>query len=688
MAVSRPASAPTLETAAQLHRAPVEAPKAPPAKAPKIVEAQKQADTLRQFEAEHKDPREVVQQSRDRSARPLTPTELANLKKVDPKQAEQAERFNTYSEVMAEAKRTGKPPAEVAKAKGTTDFDKTRDAVEDQMRQLPVFQDMEGFRDMTPAEQRAFVEESFGTNDRVRAIYLTQMREVSRDAMTLPEDQKTKTSGETAQRTTERSAQRKATIDRMRARLKATDQDLSDTQVEAMFKSGQTPEEARLSVMDALLEKKGINPTEYHAHQEAQAADARLAELQNEFQDAHKKGPHAGNAFDLDGFLSGNSADKRVQEYKQLQQRKAQIAKIPSTIQPDQETTIEEVKRAVYGKMDFDAGQRVGGIDAELQAIHQNMTTETQVSPNQIFTPEQQQLQQEREQRIVALQEKMEKALSKSVEDTLIEQIDETRDIMERKTLAEQADKEEGEKTLKDKATSRMVEQQNHNWIGMDKAKGNRTINYDQIGSDARYIAREGEDGVKRLILRDMMMGGEGAIVKMSDENGQPLTMNPEGKLVRADGSVYNITVQQRGESGQYSPVSVPATWENVPYESLPEEGRNVLNTLQQEQGDAYATRLVMDLEQARHPHSLGERWKVLGKLKTLNLSRDEITAIHTKLGDVLEKGVQQARDADHILDRLAAQGVDVTASGSKTLIGLLVALGLGGIPKIPKREN
>jgi hypothetical protein len=71
-----------------------------------------------------------------------------------------------------------------------------------------------------------------------------------------------------------------------------------------------------------------------------------------------------------------------------------------------------------------------------------------------------------------------------------------------------------------------------------------------------------------------------------------------------------------------------------------------------------------------------------------INLTRDQITSLYTTFGDVLTNGVQGAKDAEHILDKLAAQGMSVTERGGKSMGALLIMLmslfGMG----IPKKEN
>ena len=68
-------------------------------------------------------------------------------------------------------------------------------------------------------------------------------------------------------------------------------------------------------------------------------------------------------------------------------------------------------------------------------------------------------------------------------------------------------------------------------------------------------------------------LGGEGAVIKMTDENGGKLTMNEEGKLIKEDGSEYKIQVQVRhGET--FAPEEQTATWANIPIDKLPENAK------------------------------------------------------------------------------------------------------------------
>jgi hypothetical protein len=73
--------------------------------------------------------------------------------------------------------------------------------------------------------------------------------------------------------------------------------------------------------------------------------------------------------------------------------------------------------------------------------------------------------------------------------------------------------------------------------------------------------------------------------------------------------------------------------------------------------------------------HSLKEGWDILGNLKTLNLTRDEITKAHTELGDLVVQGIQAGKDGDQILERLRGMGIDATDAGKKGLIPFLLML-------------
>lgn len=639
-----------------------------------ISRGQQHAAELRQFDQEHKDPAETVRASMDKSVRPLSNTELAQLDKVDKKLATEARQFGTYTEVMAEARKTGADPMEIAKQRNITHFDATRTSVVDRMSRLDIFQEIPGFSAMDTEQQRAFVEESFGSNPRVRAIYLQEMRAISREAMGLPEDQTARNTGEKARSDAERSGLRGLTIDRMRARLGEKGKNLTNEQVQQMFAGGRDVSEVRMQLFDTLLDQNNV-PAGLVRQRDSLQAEVGTIDTQIR---------------SIDAQMQAQTGDKAAldEQKKALTRRLSETQKALGAIviTPEQEATINEVNRAVYGTRDFRAGgSLVGGVDAELTSIHASFKAEQLAPSTSPLSSEQELLQRQGEQLRAELQERMQDVLKVSVENTLVEQIDESRNILERKMLAETAEKTEAEKTNKDRALVRLAEQQSHNWIGMDKEKGTRTINYEVIGQDARYLANEGQEGVKRLMLRDLMLGGEGAIIRMNGEDGQPLVMSPEGKLLNADGTEYKITVQQRTPEGEYKPVVTTATWENIPYDSLPAESRDMLATLHEEQGNSYATRLIMDLEQARHPHSIRETWNVLGNLKTLNLTRDEITSLHTKLGGALTEGVQKAHDADDILERLRERGINVTSKdkmGMTILLMFLAMFGLGGFKK------
>lgn len=628
-----------------------------------IQQGKKHAEDLRKFDREHKDPAEAIQEARNKSIKPLTETEYIQLNRVNPNLAEEARQFGSYSEVMTEAQKLGKPPAEIAQARGVQNFDDARSAVIDRMVQFDVFQQIPGFSEMKPEAQRQFVEENFATNPRVRALYIQEMRSISREATGLPDDQNAKNSAEQSATQSERVVKRNQLIDRLRARLGEKGKSLTNEQVEEMFAGARDVAEVRMQLFDKLLDQNNISSAAVRQRDQLQSdigqLDSQLRRL-----DAQIKAKLGDVA----------TLQKQRETISQtLQSNKDALSRI--TITSEQELVINEVNRAVYGTVDVRAGgTRVGGVDSDLTAIHVSLQQEQSQVVNASLSPEQEALQKQGEVLRTNLEDRMQNALSAKVEDTLYEQIEESRAIIERKMLAESAEKSEAEKNLMDKSLGRLAEQQNNNWIGMDKEKGTRTVNYEQIGKDVRYLVQEGTEGRKRLILRDLMMGGEGAIIRMNGVDGKPLTMNSDGTLVNADGTPYTITVQQRQPDGSYTPTEVQGSWKNVPYEQLPQESRDVLTKIDQEQGTPYATRLIMDLEQARHPHSLKEGFKILGNLRSLNLQRDEITSLYTKMGDVLVDGIQKGKDADKILEKLANMGYpDITDMGRKGLIPLLL---------------
>jgi len=632
------------------------------------------AQELRQFQAKEQTKGDMFAEVRARNTRSLDATELKHLETVNPTAASEARQFTTYTDVMREAARTNTDPAKIAEQKGLKDFAQLRTDVVGRMMQLDVFQAMEGYRSMTPEEQRQFVEDSFATNDRVRAAYFQEMRALSREALNLPEDPAARSRGEQSARTAENNVFKTVAVKDLRAKLGSLGTELSDAEIDALFAGGTSPEAARMELFNTLLDKSGVDSNAVR-QRDVLRAQAKTAQEQLNLVDAQLKSKPTNEA-ELQAKKAGLEATlKRTNE---------QLSTIKPS--PEDEQKITEVNNAVYGVDDIRAGVRVGGVYDELRAISQRMKVESQTNPSSDeLSADDKALQQKREQLVRDLSERMGGALGKSVENVWMEGIDEVRDIMQRKALAETAGKEKAEMTLKDNALVRLAEQQDHNWIGMDRKSGRRTVNYEGIGHDVRYGGNGGLEAVKRLQLRDLMMGGEGAIIKMQDPSGGELRMNADGKLVKTDGSEYRITVTVH-EGDQYVQKEQTATWENIPYDQLPEEGRKVLESVFDQTKNDYVTRMFMDLEQARHPHSLKEGWNILGNLRELNLSRDEITKAHTMLGDLVVEGIQQGKYGDQVLEKLRGMGIDATDAGKKGLIPLLLML-IGLLGSFAKKE-
>lgn len=170
-------------------------------------------------------------------------------------------------------------------------------------------------------------------------------------------------------------------------------------------------------------------------------------------------------------------------------------------------------------------------------------------------------------------------------------------------------------------------------WIEYDYGTRQRKVNALNLGNDIKFVAYAGEEGFKRLILRDSEL-------------------------------VLNYPA-----AGTPIPV-----WANVDLASLPEDIRRTLDGVYETQKDSYKQKLFGDFYLER------------GKDRGLTLKNHEYELLQKNFGEAFEKGVASKAEAQEIVEKLKKSGVKMN-TGLLALLGLLIVGAAVGIKKAATRN-
>jgi len=600
--------------------------------------AQQQAEQVRAFQEKNKNPRDAIK-GNEKSTPPLSDTEKRQLEKVDSKLAEQAKQFDNYSSVVDEARRTHRSTEDVCKAHEKTDagfetrFNANQKAVVDQMMQASYVTDrIPNYAKLPSDKQRLAVEAYVAANPRVREQYVSEMSKVAREALNLSEDPTNAATNAQTERAKQLDTDRDIEEKKLNGKLHRA-KDLIDDEVKALFDGGKTVEQAEMALLDKTLEDSGIKPADYASYQEQQ----RMQALENEFQEAHKKGPHGSSQFDRDGYINGNPGDPKVVEYKRLQARKPTH---PVNFSPEDQQKIKVAEDAVLGEVKYVRGAPVttGGVRQELQRIHDNLETQQKEVGRKINVSPEAQAKADAEKETLKL--RMEKAMEDAVEQAFLKDYDELDEINQRKIAAEAQDAGElGELREKKAITDLNARQKEHGVkTGTDgPEKGKKIINRTDIGDDARRIAQDGEEGVRRIELRNLSEGTDPVIS----------LRNPDGSVkyyVDANGKPCDAKATGAKE----------ADWRTVNYEQLTKEDRDLLDKIHESQGQRIAESVMVDYFFAQKPPMKGRDLIIIGDKKALDLSVAQQADLARYIGgDQIREYFKQSREFSSFKDIL-----------------------------------
>lgn len=625
-----------------------------------LQKAQSEAKDLKKYKAEHGNPRDGLVQAGKIETPPLSPTEQKQLERVNPVLAKEVSDFDVVSSVRAEMAATKKTEAEVLTARGTpppAEFKTMADGVTDRLIAMKYVRELVPNFDKIKKsnDRRAAIDVLFVSNDLVREKYLAKVRTIVSEAAKLPVDpeaaqkEKATTGGKVAE------AFKQKTVDRIQQRLgnigEKNDKTITPDEVEKLFEGDRTPTEAADALFSKLLTEKKIDPVQYRTHRDNQS---KITELNGRLKSAE-----------------GEEEGKIEDQIKVLTEQNKQI-----NITTDNEVQISKVREQVYGHED-ELHQRVGGVMADLQKLHDQQQHIEAVSSETSLNPDQKQdqgaLQVEKER----LARELQKALADSIESTVIEQYDELSEINGQKFLADA----EKQKKLGQVELAKDAEHINKVMAedGSHLENGKRKYNFKKLKEKLTFIIDHGkDDGGSRSMLHDVLTR-DGRTITVFDKSGSEVSLHQkaDGKLYREDDSVYTVDVQVKNVGSEgYTSQTVDASTDNISLGSLVGESKQLLDHINS-QRDVYLHQLRLDYQLATSSLHI---WN-LGQAREMSLTNDQ----RAKL--VQEFGIEDIKEVQKEAKRIANWKQMLEDRGVNSIEGfngtaLLMLLSLLGVKK------
>jgi len=221
-------------------------------------------------------------------------------------------------------------------------------------------------------------------------------------------------------------------------------------------------------------------------------------------------------------------------------------------------------------------------------------------------------------------------ALSSSVATMMAERYDEA--VLAKTTV----DTEHADKDTKE-ALHHLHDAMRENWVKVNEGSRDKSVNNEQIGVDMRFLAYHGQDGVKRLMLRDM-----GLPLPRKNPDGTPMT-NIDGAPLYHD-------------------------WNTVNLDDLSDEQKKILTEAYASTGEAYKDKLMLDYFAARSMEGANKG--------TLKLEPEELAMIEKHFKGDMDKAINSNAEAKKIMEDLKKKGIIMTPN-IKWLLYLMVILGL-----------
>jgi hypothetical protein len=223
---------------------------------------------------------------------------------------------------------------------------------------------------------------------------------------------------------------------------------------------------------------------------------------------------------------------------------------------------------------------------------------------------------------------------------------------LEQKRQEEEAKKAQERKGAKIAVAQRRIQQEmNERWIKIDPNTG-KTIDCDNIRSDLNLLIYQGENGLKRLFMRNIFGSGTRFNVLRID----PTTGNKT--QVQVEWSTFNFTTDE-----------------------LIGEDKELFDTVYAAESANYRKKLMTDYFLARSSGRIARllgRHNIIGSTDLLNLRDFEWEALDRNFGKDVSDALSASKEAQGVIKKLEQSGIKPSPK-LKWLIGVLAGLGIGG---------
>lgn len=560
------------------------------------------------------------------------------------RQITQVDNYLTYSQIAIESQATGKSIQDILTErqrqnlpgpKTEAEFQTYRDQSLDFI--LSVDPTGEVYGDLTklsPAEKRDYIEDTLARDPELRSAMAKRMNDILESVKAL-EERPVDTELETANKDkTEATEQKDSHIDKAIEMLTDHNITVSDElreQLNKIINEGRPPETILAHLRSSIITIDKIPNANAFAQYLQDTQDIQSLETQ------------------IENFNIRNTDQSVVEKAKARQKaieqrRDQQDLKFSEDINLKNEfETYKTLLRLTSVQKDADTGIYISPL---AERLNDSVKAQKQINEadKTIKQKEAEATKKEdrwRKDRLITesqLLNQLESVMSASVGEVMLDRVNEYQRLSEEKQEfdAQEADKTLGEET--GQAIRDVGKRWNKNWGRNDETLRKRVDNRPNIGRDIKYLAYHGEDGVRRLILRDLGF--------------ETTEVDPATGLQ----------------------VKIPLDWKNVDIDSLPEQDKALFNAVYESQGLALKQRLFSDYYIA---NSYGGLTGGIENARYLKLKDFEYSMLQQHFGETFEGQISSGEDAKRAIQDLKEKGARKGGGLIGLLFGALIGTGV-----------
>jgi hypothetical protein len=571
-----------------------------------------------------------------------------NLHNEAKTEIENINNFIQYSEITTEASDTGKTIAEVmsrrssAKLEVPTNFNDQRGKALDYIINTEVIQ--KGLPDLAkivnPEIKRKLIEQTLAADPVLKAKVLEKMNNIMAEAKTLPEPPVSKEVNDAKESKIEADKKKSDNLDLVKQELGQLG--IDDAATNGLFNSKEL-DTLRATVETYAKDGKSVDQILVYLRSEAMSRLNQkypdLSKVTNEYNSTKKtieelkKTEHE--------YISGKADKKYIDQVQTELKAKEKIVEDLEE-DPNFQKGAEDfngIIRAFNNQKDNSTSIAEGGIyispvaheiDRIIKAQKDIINADKVIKEKgTLDTKAQEAWEASRLEAESNLISKMKDAVQSSIAEILDARYDEMVGL-ERAKMVRVAEEEgkKGEKAIENGIKS--VEYvKEHRWIEHNPLTRKKEVHRHTLGSDIKYAAYAGEDGIKRLILRDSGLQ----------------TKDAAGNLVAID-------------------------WKNTNLDTLPDDVRKTLEGVYGKAKDSYEQKLFGDFFLGKNALDR----TIFGRSnRDLALRQDEYELLESKFKDTFTQGINSKAEAKAALNNLKAMGIK-TNGGLLAILALLLA--------------